>query len=178
MVKDDQLHRAKWQARMNAMPDSQRIRPDSALTAMMQEQAAIDRRNGLRLDEIIAQHGWPGRSLVGGPASQAAYLVLAHADSIRQHRYLPLLKAAAAKGEAVPADAATLEDQVLVREGRKQIYGTRVHFGPETNGRWELYPIEDEEHVDERRAAVGLPPLAEYKKLMEQMFPRKRVPKN
>ena len=164
MMKDDQLHRSQWQARMNALPDSLRIRPDSALTAMMQEQAAIDRRHGQRLDQIIAQHGWPGRSLVGGPASQAAYVVLAHADSTRQHRYLPLLKAAAAKGEAVAADVATLEDQVLVREGRKQIYGTRVHFGPETGGRWELYPIEDEEHVDDRRKAVGMPPIAEYLK--------------
>jgi hypothetical protein len=55
-----------------------------------------------------------------------------------------------------------LEDRILMKEGRKQIYGTQVYSGPETGGKLQLYPIEDEAHVDERRAAVGMPPLAEY----------------
>jgi len=57
-----------------------------------------------------------------------------------------------------------LEDRILMREGKKQIYGTQLHSGPKTNGKLELYPIDDEEHVDERRAIVGLQPLAEYLK--------------
>ena len=38
------------------------------------------------------------------------------------------------------------------------------------NQNHERYPIDDEEHVDERRAAVGLPPLAEYLKLFNLAY--------
>jgi hypothetical protein len=178
MAKEDQKFRSEWQAKMIALPESLRIRPSKEAAALMQEQEAVDRRNGARLDTIIAEHGWPGWRLVGKSASGAAFLIVQHADSSRQHRYLPLLKAAVAKGDADPMDAATLEDRVRVREGGKQIYGTQVHFGPETGGRWELYPIEDEEHVDDRRKAVGMPPIAEYLKDFGMTYvpPKKKQP--
>jgi hypothetical protein len=57
-----------------------------------------------------------------------------------------------------------LEDRVLVRKGKKQIYGTQVHSGPDTGGKMVLDPIQDEAQVDERRASVGLMPLKEYLK--------------
>jgi hypothetical protein len=38
------------------------------------------------------------------------------------------------------------------------------------NGKDEPYPIEDPANVDSRRKAVGLSPLAEYRKLMEGMY--------
>ena len=50
-----------------------------------------------------------------------------------------------------------------MREGKKQIYGTQLTWNEKT-GRYELYPIEDEEHVDLLRASVGLQPIAEYLK--------------
>jgi len=34
----------------------------------------------------------------------------------------------------------------------------------------EPYPIKDEADVDQRRKEVGLPPLAEYRKLIEEMY--------
>ncbi len=42
--------------------------------------------------------------------------------------------------------------------GKNQIYGSQLRSDPKT-GKIELYPIDDPEHVDERRAKVGLPPL-------------------
>jgi hypothetical protein len=45
-------------------------------------------------------------------------------------------------------------------EGRPQLYGTQFN---NVDGKLELHPIEDAEHVDERRAMLGLEPLAEYK---------------
>ena len=50
------------------------------------------------------------------------------------------------------------------REGKPQIYGTQFR---ESNGELVPEPIDDEVHVDERRARVGLPPLAEYRKTLE-----------
>ena len=163
MGREDQKYRTKWQNQMIKMSPEERSAPNKA-DPLMKKQAQVDRRNIMRLAEIIQKHGWPGPSLVGEKASSAAFLVLQHAELGQQEKYLPLLKASATKGEANRADAATLEDRVLVGEGKKQRYGTQVHFGPETGGKWELYAIEDEEHVDERRAAVGMEPLAEYLK--------------
>ena len=34
----------------------------------------------------------------------------------------------------------------------------------------EPYPIEDEANVDQRRKEVGLPPLAEYRKMIEGLY--------
>jgi hypothetical protein len=54
-----------------------------------------------------------------------------------------------------------------VADKHKQVYGTQFH---EVGGKMEPYPIEDEANVDKRRKEVGLPPLAEYRKLIEEMY--------
>ena len=175
MAEQDQKYRVEWQAKMIKLSAESRSKDDKASMALMKKQNAADRKNMARLDAIVRQYGWPGRSVAGNRGSQAAFLILQHADLSHQQKYLPLLKEAATKGEANAADAATLEDRVLVGEGKPQIYGTQVHFGPETGGRWELYPIVDEEHVDERRTRIGLPPMADYLKLfgLEYRPPKK-----
>ncbi len=52
-----------------------------------------------------------------------------------------------------------LEDRIRILEGGKQRYGTA--FDWDDNGAMSPQPIEDPDGVDARRAAVGLPPLAE-----------------
>jgi hypothetical protein len=47
-----------------------------------------------------------------------------------------------------------------VKETRPQLYGTQVRRAE--SGAIELAPVEDPEKLDERRAAVGLPPAAEF----------------
>jgi hypothetical protein len=122
---------------------------------------ALHDRNAARLAEIIEQHGWPGRSLVGKDGSWAAWLVLQHAIAHPdlQRRGLLLLRKAAAGGEVPAAEVAMLHDRICFFEGRPQRYGTQYDW---TEG-GELVPwtIEDEAGVDARRRAVGLPPLAE-----------------
>ena len=144
--------------------------------AIVKKQDEIDKQNLARLEEIIKQYGWPGRSLVGEEAANAGFLILQHADLSFQKKFFPLLRQGAIKGEVRRADAAMLEDRILMKEGKKQIYGSAVQSGPETGGKLVLHPIEDEEHVDERRAAVGLMPLAEYLKEfgLEYKRPSKR----
>jgi len=36
-----------------------------------------------------------------------------------------------------------------------------------------MLPVEDPEHLDERRAKYWLPPMAEYKKMLESMYKTK-----
>jgi hypothetical protein len=163
MKTEDQRYRSELHQRMKEM-SSRVAQPSAALTAEFEKQAEIDRKNMARLEEIIQRHGWPGKSLVGEEASNAAFLILQHGTLSHQKKYFPLLKDGVRKGEVAAADAALLEDRIRVGEGKKQLYGSHFHSGPDTGWKLELYSIEDEEHVDERRASVGLPPLAEYLK--------------
>jgi hypothetical protein len=126
-----------------------------------------------RLRAIVKERGWPGRSVAGTDGANAAWLVVQHADLAVQREFLPLLQAAAKANEASAIDVAYLTDRVLVGEGKKQIYGSQGKFVedgivPE--------PIEDEAHVDERRKAVGLGPIADYYRELQEMY-RKRPAK-
>ncbi|HJR08821.1 MAG TPA: DUF6624 domain-containing protein [Pyrinomonadaceae bacterium] len=164
MGANDQKYRGVIEAEMMKMASNGTAQASDEFVAAVKSQDKIDARNIARLEEIIKQHGWPGKSSVGEEASKAAFLILQHSDLARQQKYLPLLKKAARKGDALPADVAMLEDRILVNRGKKQIYGTQVHSGPDTGGKLVLAPIENEADVDKRRASVGLRPLKEYLK--------------
>lgn len=126
------------------------------------KQQPIDEANIKRLVEIIDKEGWPSRRVVGDKASTAAFLVLQHADYTYQKKHLPLLRKAVADGELRADSLALLENRALMREGKRQIYGSQLQTN--TQGVLEFYPIEDEANVDKRRQSVGLEPLAEYAK--------------
>jgi Family of unknown function (DUF6624) len=122
---------------------------------------AVHQRNAARLEAIVEQHGWPGRSQVGDDGAEAAWRTLQHAisrpDLIR--RCLPLLQEEAAAGEIPGWHPAYVLDRIRFFEGNPQVYGTQYDWDDE--GFSTLWPVEDPEHVNERRKSVGLPPLAE-----------------
>jgi arsenate reductase (thioredoxin) len=72
---------------------------------------------------------------------------------------LPLVRAAAARGDASPAELAMLEDRICTFEGRLQRYGTQFDWNDDGSAMVPVVGVEDPEHVDERRACVGLPPM-------------------
>jgi hypothetical protein len=121
----------------------------------------VHRRNATRLKAIIAEHGWPGRSLAGEDGAFAAWFIAQHAigDPPFQRRCLVLLREAHAQGEVPAAQPAFLEDRICYFEGRPQIYGTQ--FDPDENGLLHPYPIADPEQVNERRRAIGLNTIEE-----------------
>lgn len=129
--------------------------------AFWEEVDPVDRANMARLAHIIDQHGWPGTCLVGEPAAKSAFLILQHADNEVQKKYLPALERAVMAGQAKASHLAYLTDRILMHDDKPQKYGSQVRFNQET-GKKELYPIEDIDHVDERRAAVGLGTLRDY----------------
>lgn len=142
--------------------------------AKMQE---VDRNNLRWMKEVVGKHGWPGKSMVGAKAAQDAWLLVQHADSDRDFQESCLKKMEALpKGEVDAKNIAYLTDRVLVGRGKKQKYGTQAMF---KDGKAVAQPIDDAEHVDERRMAIGLQPLAEYLKMVEKMYstPRDGGPK-
>ncbi|TDD53286.1 hypothetical protein E1286_07655 [Nonomuraea terrae] len=133
------------------------------------EFVAVDASNTAFLKRVVAQHGWPGRDLVGEEAAHAAWLLAQHADRdvAFQRSCLPLLEEAAAAGQATWADHAYLVDRVSVADGRPQVYGTQYGM---REGRLELQPVEDPDRLDKRRAHAGLGPHAEYDRMHRQLY--------
>jgi len=132
----------------------------------------VHERNAARLKEIIAAHGWPGRSLVGADGSHAAWRIVQHAigDPPFQRSCVAPIERSVAEGEAPLAQFAFLIDRVRYFEGKPQIYGTQ--FDWDENGELNPWPIEDPEHVDERRQRAGLNTLAERTREMREQAAR------
>lgn len=123
--------------------------------------AETDAANFATVREILDRHGWVGESAVGARASTALFLVIQQADLATQEKYLPLLREAVRQRQAQPGHLAMLEDRVALQSGRPQRYGTQVTWDAATQTR-AIAPLEDPVNVDALRAAVNLPPLAEY----------------
>lgn len=120
-----------------------------------------DSLNLIRVTQILDQYGWLGRAVVGGQGNMTLFLVIQHSDLKTQEKYLPMMRDAVKKGNAQAANLALLEDRVALAQGRKQIYGSQIHFDNAT-GKYFVAPIDDEVNVNKRRAAVGLEPLERY----------------
>lgn len=127
---------------------------------------ATDATNLSRLKSIVAQFGFPTRKMVGSDGVQAAWLLTQHADTdvAFQTRVLSILKARS-ESDIRPGDIAMLEDRIRVHEGKPQRYGS--NFDLKT---LQPTPIDDPEHVDERRAQVHLMPMADYRCVMREMY--------
>jgi len=121
----------------------------------------VDDDNTRWLSDLLTTRGWPGRTLAGKDGAQAAFLLAQHADRAPalQQTFLDALREAVDQGEASPAHLAYLEDRVRVHAGQPQLYGTQFTV---TSGTFGPYPIENPLGLDQRRAAAGLEPFADY----------------
>ncbi|MEZ5977907.1 MAG: DUF6624 domain-containing protein [Planctomycetota bacterium] len=147
---------------------------ESERRAEFERRRAVDRENTARLAAIVDAHGWPAATWAGEDGAHAAWLLVQHADQdpAFQRRCLPLLEEAARRGEGELADVAYLTDRVLTAGGRPQLYGTQYESARDAEGRtlldaegnfvYEPPLVVDAEHLDERRAAMGLGPWREY----------------
>lgn len=130
---------------------------DYVVRRMMQTDSA----NQVRVRQLLAQYGYPGKSLVGAPTNESAYYVIQHSPDIKP--YLPLIKKAAGKGELPFYLYAQMLDRQLMREGREQRYGTQAMGYSLVNaqtGRREpqplfVWPIADAARVNARRQQAG-----------------------
>lgn len=128
---------------------------------MMREQDSI---NELTVLKIIDQRGWVGKSLVGVKANSTLWLVIQHAPIETQEKYLPLLKESVKKGESSGRNLALLQDRILMRNGKPQIYGSQVKR--DESGKGYFHEIKDPEYVNQKRKEIGLGPIEAYAKRM------------
>jgi hypothetical protein len=106
---------------------------------------------------MLRQRGaaFPTRSVVGAAGARAVFMIVLGDTTLEALTYRRMQEAGL--GEAFEPDVAVLEDRVRVRAGRGQLFGTALRGG---DG---VAParIEDSSHVDLRRDAAGMPPLAQ-----------------
>jgi hypothetical protein len=142
---------------------------DSSALRRMQQ---VDMDNTQWLKELVAREGWPTTARVGEEASKSAFLILQHAvhDPEFQRMMLDTIAQAFARGEVDGQSYALLHDRVAVQSGGRQRYGSQAQL---RNGRIVFSPMEDSSKVDSLRRTVGLPPLAEYRRVLDSVYFRK-----
>lgn len=136
-------------------------RDSEEMQALWKEIINYDSINTIKVTQILDEHGWLGSDVIGGKGNSALFLVIQHADLDIQLKYLPMMREAVEKGNARASSLALLEDRVSLRQGNLQIYGSQIGYDEESGESYVL-PLEDPDQVDERRAQMGLGPLAEY----------------
>ncbi len=135
------------------VPDNSRRIVGNAVDEYHQEQL----KHTGRLKEIVRKNGWPGIRLVGSDGSESAWIgVLASNDAEFQKKCLSLIETAVRKVQAPKRYYAYLLDRILVREGKKQLFGTQFRI---QNGKSVPYPIEDNGNVNLRRKEAGMESL-------------------
>jgi len=128
----------------------------NALWDQIEEKDAIHFK---AVEAILAKHGWLGPKQVGSKASQTLFLVIQHADAEARRKYVPMMREAVKEKKARASSLALMEDRIAVEAGEKQIYGSQLSI---VDGKTALRPTEDPDHLDERRAALGMSTIAEY----------------
>lgn len=130
----------------------------------------IDGRNALVLGEILDRYGVPTFALVGPEAARNFIVMIQHQPPEFRQRVLPKLKLLVAAGQVDAESYALVYDLSQRDMGKKQLYGERLECKPGEAMR--EAPIEDEPHVNQRRAELGLIRIELYEKLIAEMMPQ------
>lgn len=130
---------------------------------------AIDAAHLPRIKAIFDKVGFPNAAMVGRSGVSNFFLLVQHADNdpVFQAKVLEKAEPLMRNSELSRQQYALLTDRVLLAQGKKQRYGSQVEV---KDGRSVPLPTDDAEHVDERRATMGLEPLADYLKESDAMY--------
>jgi hypothetical protein len=137
---------------------------------LMAAGSRADAANTAWLKERVAEDGWPKISKVGEKGASAAWLLTQHADRdpVFQLRALRLMEPLLAEGEVSKRNYAYLYDRIMLKLDGKQRYGSQ--WGGCEGGKRQLQPLEDEARLDELRAEMGIEPIADYARMMDEMY--------
>jgi hypothetical protein len=164
---DSAMRTAMLEASRNLPPDQRGAAQKAAGPLIV----AQDKIHVARLKILIAQYGWPRISETSERTSAAVVTLVNHAgfDLAFQRDVLALIEPLAQIREARPEDYARLYDRLATVDKRPQRYGTQGTTCKD--GRYAIpADLEAPETLDQRRAAVGLQPIAEYLGALDKMY--------
>lgn len=111
-----------------------------------------------RVCQMLRENGWLTRELVGDDGFEAFIYLITQNKNIRaQEELLPVLTEASKKGYIGNPLLASFVDSIRVGYRMPQVFGTQAAI---RNNVVYLYPLLNEEKVDEWRAMYNLPPLS------------------
>lgn len=119
-----------------------------------------DSINLVKVSNILDNRGWPSKKLIGKRGTTTLFLVLQHANQETQEKYLSLIEKAVADNNLPKRQYAIFYDRLLLRRGRRQIYGTQLAINDVSKKPYVL-PLEDPVNVDIRREKMGLNTMQE-----------------
>jgi len=157
-----ELDQAVWQALSNVdfakIPADQNLAAKDLMGSWIQP---VNEANHAALLKILPPEGWFAISRYGAAGEEAAYQIVLHSGLDDWRRFAPAVGRYAAIGEANGGHYALLYDRLAVHEGAPQRYGSQMTC---VDGVYKPFPIEDPDHLDERRIKLGLTPYADYLK--------------
>ncbi|QES87414.1 DUF6624 domain-containing protein [Rhizosphaericola mali] len=128
----------------------------------------VDSINENYVLQLLENNGWNKYEL-DESSNHVIFLVLDHMnkkDVAIMEQYAPLMKEKADAGKLDKSDYATFFDRICKYKNEPQYYGTQfVKIGKDQY----VWPINDVENVDKRRASVDLPDMESYIGLVKSM---------
>lgn len=122
------------------------------------------------LAAIFKRRGYPGYDAVGQAGAHQFWLMVQHCDQHPdfQRKVLEAMKVEVARHNADGKDFAYLTDRVELNTGKKQLYGTQVTYDLKICRAYPR-PVADSVRLNERRKAVGMPPVEVYLNQMSEL---------
>ena len=118
---------------------------------------------------LLDAGGWPEG--LSDEANSAIFLVVDHADVEAQRRYYRDVVKAARRGYIDRGLQVTLRDRILMRGGKRQVYGTQtVSFARGDSTVCYVWPVVRSRSIDRRRSRVNLPAMDRYVELVGDGF--------
>lgn len=128
------------------------LKHPEAYRRFKQELAFHDSLSFAKIDRILDTYGYPGKA-VAGDATPIPFYILGFAPLPLKEKHVGKLLMAATRDDISLKSLAFFIDKMKIAKGEKQVYGTQYYL---KNGEYTSYPIEDEVHLKERRASMGL----------------------
>src|SRR5262249_61059697 len=135
-----------------------------------EKMAQADREHEAALMAMFDKYGVPTYAMVGTEAASQFVTMIQHQSSAFRRKVLPKLKANVDAGQGDPGAFAMVYDRSRRDAGKKQRYGENLECDGDNTTLHEP-PIEDEAHVNLRRARLGLMRVELYARLVTEISP-------
>ena len=152
---DDQSTRSQIRAK-----EEKYGRDSKEMKAFWQSILKKDAINLIKVSKILDTQGWPSKQKIGKRGTSTLFLVIQHANLETQQKYLSMITKAMERNDLPKRQYAMFYDRLLLRLGRRQIYGTQLAISKESKKPYVL-PLRDANNVDTRRASMGLNSMQE-----------------